>query len=98
MFTRDQQYIPKSLGDKVPCLANDRIHGDLSPHNILYDDGAIRIIDFPQAIDPRFNGDALSLLERDVANICRFGSRYGIAADAFRITRELWGRFLRADL
>jgi RIO kinase 1 len=80
------------------CLANDRIHGDLSPHNILYDGGAIRIIDFPQAIDPRFNGDALALLERDVENICRFAARYGITADAFRITRELWGRFLRADL
>ncbi|HET6614399.1 MAG TPA: RIO1 family regulatory kinase/ATPase, partial [Dehalococcoidia bacterium] len=80
------------------CLANDRIHGDLSPHNILYDAGRIRIIDFPQAVDPRFNQDALSILERDVANVCRFAARYGIDADTYRITRELWGRFLRADL
>jgi len=80
------------------CLASDRIHGDLSPHNILYDAGRIRIIDFPQAVDPRFNQDALSILDRDVANVCRFAARYGIDADAYRITRELWGRFLRADL
>src|SRR5208282_3408166 len=32
----------------------DRIHGDLSPYNILYWSGAITIIDFPQAIDARF--------------------------------------------
>lgn len=79
-------------------LAHDRIHGDLSPHNVLYHDGMLRVIDFPQAVDPRFNDAALSLLERDVENICRFGRRYGIDADGHRIARNLWGRFLRADL
>jgi RIO kinase 1 len=80
------------------ALANDRVHGDLSPHNVLYLEGELRIIDFPQAVDPRFNPNALSLLERDVDTICRFAERHGIDADAHRISRELWGRFLRADL
>ena len=33
----------------------DRIHGDLSPYNILYWNGAVTIIDFPHAIESRFN-------------------------------------------
>jgi RIO kinase 1 len=80
------------------ALANDRVHGDLSPHNVLYYEGELRIIDFPQAVDPRFNPNALSLLERDVDTICRFAERHGIDVDTHRISRELWGRFLRADL
>jgi RIO kinase 1 len=79
-------------------LANDRIHGDLSSHNILSAGGRICIIDFPQAVDPRFNANALTLLERDVENVARFARRYGIVLDASRITRDLWGRFLRAEL
>ena len=79
-------------------LANDRIHGDLSSHNILYGENGICIIDFPQAVDARFNTNALTLLERDVENIARFAVRYGILIDSNRITRNLWQRFLRADL
>ena len=47
-------------------LACDVIHADLSAFNVLYRDGEVRIIDFPQAVDPRFNSSALSLLDRDV--------------------------------
>jgi RIO kinase 1 len=79
-------------------LAHDRIHGDLSAYNILYHDGAIRIIDFPQAVDARFNSNALTMLERDVANICGHFERYGVEADGYRIARALWGRFLRSNL
>ena len=31
------------------------VHGDLSPHNILYWQGEAKLIDFPQVSDPRFN-------------------------------------------
>ena len=71
----------------------DRIHGDLSPYNILYWNGAITIIDFPQAIDPRFNSDARDLLHRDVANICRYFERYGIRGDPARIATRMWGAY-----
>lgn len=88
------------------ALACDRIHGDLSPHNVLYrghlarqhDRGPVCIIDLPQAVDARFNPNALALLERDVANVCRFATRHGIAADPYRITHGLWRRYLRAEL
>jgi RIO kinase 1 len=79
-------------------LANDTVHGDLSAFNVLYWDGRATVIDFPQAVDPRFNPHALDLLRRDVENLCRYFGRFGVRADAARITDTLWRRFLRADL
>lgn len=74
-------------------LAYNRVHGDLSPHNILYLDGEIRIIDFPQSVDPRFNRSARDLLERDITNVCRYFADYGVEASASAITHDLWRRF-----
>lgn len=79
-------------------LACDRVHGDLSPFNILYWQGATTVIDFPQAIDPRTNPNARTLLSRDVENVCRYFGRYGVRADAARIADSLWRRFQRAEL
>lgn len=79
-------------------LANDTIHGDLSSYNVLYWQGQAIAIDFPQAVDPRFNPNAQALLRRDVANLCRYFGRFGVRADPVRIVEYLWGRFLRADL
>ncbi len=80
------------------ALANDRIHGDLSAFNVLYWDGAIRIIDFPQAVDPRFNANAQALLQRDIDNLCGHFERYGICPDGRRIATNLWNRFIRSEL
>jgi RIO kinase 1 len=79
-------------------LANNRVHGDLSPHNILYWRGDIRVIDFPQSTDPRFNRSAESLLRRDIANVCRYFAAYGVEADADRLANDLWRRFIHALL
>jgi RIO kinase 1 len=79
-------------------LACDRVHGDLSAYNVLYRDGEMRIIDFPQAVDARFNQNALSLLERDIENLCGYFARLGVEADGYRIARGLWARFLRSEL
>jgi RIO kinase 1 len=79
-------------------LAHNRIHGDLSPFNILYWQGRLTIIDMPQAVDPRFNSNALPLLERDLANVCTYWTRYGVLSDPQRIARYMWGRYLRAEL
>ncbi len=80
------------------ALACDRIHGDLSAYNVLYHDGAVRMIDFPQAVDARFNPNAPELLERDLDNVCGFFARYGVDGDAHRIARRLWGRYIRSEL
>jgi RIO kinase 1 len=79
-------------------LALNLVHGDLSPHNILYWQGDVTVIDFPQATDPRFNSHTPELLRRDVANVCRYFQAYGVEADAAAISRDLWGRFVRAEL
>jgi RIO kinase 1 len=79
-------------------LSCDRVHADLSAFNILYDEGEIKVIDFPQAVDPRFNRNARALLERDLANICRYWERYGVRADPRAITADLWHRFQRSEL
>jgi RIO kinase 1 len=79
-------------------LRNNRIHADLSPFNVLYWQGRVTIIDFPQAVDPRENRMACELLHRDVDNLCRHFSRFGVRADAHRIASRLWARFLHAEL
>jgi RIO kinase 1 len=79
-------------------LGCNRIHGDLSPHNILYWQGGIKVIDFPQATDPRFNRSAREFLTRDVANVCRYFASYGVEADAGAIADDLWQRFTLSEL
>lgn len=79
-------------------LACDRIHGDLSPYNMLYWEGGITIIDFAQAIDPRYNFDAFPLLHRDIERVCHYFARLGVRADATEIASELWARYLHGDL
>jgi RIO kinase 1 len=79
-------------------LALNLVHGDLSPHNVLYWHGDVKVIDFPQATDPRFNRHAQDLLRRDVANLARYFAPYGVEADADGLADELWRRFERAEL
>jgi RIO kinase 1 len=79
-------------------LACDRIHGDLSAYNVLYWQGAVTIIDFAQAVDPRYSADVYPLLARDVARICAYFARYGVAADPSDLASDLWQRYLRGEL
>jgi len=79
-------------------LAQHRIHADLSAYNILYWDGEIKIIDFPQAVDPRINPHAPSLLARDVERVCQYFSRYGVKADARLLASDLWMHYMRGEL
>lgn len=70
-----------------------RIHGDLSPYNILVQDGRLVIIDFAQAVDPRYATDVFDLLERDVERICACFSHYGLRTEPRRIADDLWLRY-----
>lgn len=79
-------------------LANNYIHGDLSGYNILYWQGRARIIDFPQAVDPRFNSHAPFLLSRDIERVCEYFARYDLHYDARNIANRLWHRFRNAQL
>lgn len=79
-------------------LAHDRVHGDLSPYNILYWRGAITIIDFPQAVHPQINDNAYDLLMRDVENVCAYFARYGVRSQPRRIADDLWLRYQFGEL
>ena len=80
-------------------LANNRIHGDLSPFNILWWHNRPILIDFPQSVDPRENPSAYALLSRDIENVWRYCRRFadGIC-DPWKLTGRLWNAFLRAEL
>ena len=79
-------------------LAHNRVHGDLSPYNIMHWKGALTVIDFPQASDPRMNKNAFELLRRDISNVYDYFSASGIKDDAFGRAANLWSRFLRSEL
>jgi RIO kinase 1 len=74
-------------------LKQNIIHADLSPYNVLWWQGRARVIDLPQAVDPRFNPHARKLLERDVRNLANYFRRYGADPDVDGIVAELWDDF-----
>ncbi|MBV9280174.1 MAG: hypothetical protein JOZ41_08855 [Chloroflexi bacterium] len=82
-------------------LASGRIHGDLSAYNVLYWEGDIRIIDFPQAVDPFANPDAYSLFLRDVTRLCQYFARQGhpegTRVNPNRKAREIWDRVMPVE-
>jgi RIO kinase 1 len=79
-------------------LYRDVIHGDLSPYNVLVWEGRVTVIDLPQAVDPKKNRHAESLLARDVRRICDHFARLGVERDAPTIASQLWTAWTFADL
>ncbi|HEU4323265.1 MAG TPA: RIO1 family regulatory kinase/ATPase [Roseiflexaceae bacterium] len=75
-------------------LRSQRIHGDLSAYNILYDAGRPVVIDFAQAVDPRHSGDAPALLARDIDRVARFFAPYGVEVDVQGTAFALWEHYL----
>ncbi|MCP4416028.1 MAG: hypothetical protein GY805_05365 [Chloroflexi bacterium] len=75
-------------------LNNHLIHGDLSAYNILYWEGTIILIDFPQMVEARTNPHAYELLERDVTRVCDYFSNYGLDLDPLQITNDLWEPYM----
>jgi len=71
-------------------LGQQRIHGDLSAYNILYWDGRLSLIDFPQVVSPRENPGAFRIFQRDVRRVCEYFARQGLEVDAARIAQEMW--------
>jgi RIO kinase 1 len=76
-------------------LRLNRIHGDLSPYNLLWHDSRAWIIDVPQMIDPRENPNAKTLLDRDLENVWRFCSKFTTLPDPWKLSNALWARWKR---
>jgi RIO kinase 1 len=79
-------------------LAKDRVHGDLSPYNMLFWKDRLVIIDLPQVVHARWNDEAFNVLKRDIENILQFFSRRGVKASATELAIDLWTRYRRGQL
>jgi len=71
-------------------LDHHLIHGDLSAFNILYWQGEITLIDFPQAIHPDQNVNAYWIFERDLMRLYEYFAGYGIRGNPKRMAADLW--------
>lgn len=75
-------------------LRHDLIHGDLSPYNILYWEGEILIIDFPQVVNVRTNPKAHFILRRDLQRTCDYFVGQGVECNAQDLFEELWWKYV----
>ena len=75
-------------------LQQGLIHGAPSAYNILYWEGKITLIDFPQAADCYNNRSARPILQRDVARVCAYFARQGVESVSEVITKDLWQRYV----
>lgn len=73
-------------------LAHERVHGDLSAYNVLYWEGQVKIIDFPQAVNAFMHPEGRAIFQRDVERICQYFAPYGLAHDPVRLADEMWQR------
>lgn len=75
-------------------LQHNLIHGDLSAYNILYWQGAITLIDFPQVVNSENNKQAHFILQRDIKRVCQYFSQQGVQCDPQAILDEMWDRYI----
>ncbi|HEY3311385.1 MAG TPA: RIO1 family regulatory kinase/ATPase [Anaerolineales bacterium] len=71
-------------------LDNKFIHGDLSAYNILFWEGEITLIDFPQVVSPRINRNAYRIFQRDVTRVCEYFNKQGLHANPRKVASEIW--------
>ncbi|MEZ4671946.1 MAG: RIO1 family regulatory kinase/ATPase [Anaerolineae bacterium] len=89
----------KTLNNVELMLNHHMIHGDLSAYNILYWDGDITLIDFPQVTNSQGNSQAYFILERDVERICAYFAEQGVrsAEEPSHLTAQLWKQYVEGD-
>ncbi len=92
-----QRLYTRLMEDVERMLAAGRVHADLSAYNVLYWQGEVWLIDFPQAVDPWVHPDAFPIFQRDVTRLCQFFRRYGIQSDPRALAESMWVRHC-ADL
>jgi RIO kinase 1 len=64
-------------------------HGDLSPYNILVNDGRLVIIDLPQIVDVVANPKGREFLARDAHNVAGWFASRGLDVSGEDLTRDL---------
>jgi len=84
------QFHAELLIQVVRMLCAGVIHGDLSEYNILVGGDGPVIIDLPQAVDAAGNSNAAAMLERDVANLASYFSRFAPELGGSEYGKEIW--------
>lgn len=85
-----KQLFERAIFNIEMMLRVNRVHADLSAYNILYWQGGIKLIDFPQAINPDENRNAYRIFARDVERICEYFALQGIKSDSVKLAGRLW--------
>jgi len=86
------------LRQVVLMLCAGIIHGDLSEYNILVGSNGPVIIDLPQAVDATGNSNAGAMLERDVANLASYFSRFAPELGGTQYGKEIWRLYQAGSL
>lgn len=71
-------------------LANGKIHGDYSTFNLLWWQGKVVVIDFPQVVEWDKNPHTKEILERDVRGLCRTFGHLGLHPQPEAVLRQVW--------
>jgi RIO kinase 1 len=85
----------EALRNIALMLAHGLVHGDLSAYNILYWEGKITLIDFPQVTDVHTNRSGYEILRRDVQRVCEYFATQGVERNATHITGRLWQKYVK---
>jgi len=93
-----QRLFEEVLRNVELMLAQGLIHGDLSAYNILYWEGRITLIDFPQVTYAATNRHARAIFERDVRRVCDYFLAQGVHTQPSHIATELWERHVESGL
>jgi RIO kinase 1 len=75
-------------------LQHDLIHGDLSAFNILYWQGDVILIDFPQVVNLHANRKARFILNRDIQRTCEYFGQQGLHCNARAVMDWFWKRYV----
>jgi RIO kinase 1 len=97
--TREAQRLFEEVRRTIELmLAQGLIHGDLSAYNILYWEGRITLIDFPQITYAAGNRNARTIFERDVRRVCAYFLAQGVDVQPDQLAADLWTHYVEVDL
>ncbi len=88
-----KQLFEETLRNVELLLQQGLVHGDLSAFNILYWEGRITLIDFPQVSAVYSNPNARFFLERDLRRVCEYFERYGVRSDWQALADKFWEQY-----
>jgi RIO kinase 1 len=85
-----RQLFDRTLHNIALALGLNLVHGDLSAYNILYWEGGITLIDFPQVVAPQDNKNSYTIFQRDVARVCDYFAKQGVRSNPRKIASDMW--------